>query len=129
MITIAQEQPDVNTTGWSAAKRMLDTFPGIDHDGLHLLIGTLGFLFLAAILRKDCRSWSAWLIMLAIALANEVHDVLVDPWPDLAVQLMESAKDLILTMVIPTALLLIARFTPDLLTRGAAQSGEEAEDT
>jgi hypothetical protein len=57
----------------------------------------------------------AWL--LAILLFNEVVDLWVERWPDLAMQYGESAKDLMVTMALPALLMALARLRPQLFVR------------
>lgn len=107
-------------TWWLEAKEFAEHALGFSRDGLHVVIGPCIQLLAAAILRTSLRSIWPWLIVLVLAVLNEWHDLEVETWPSLAMQLGESTKDIILTMVLPTVLLLIARYAPGILTRPSA---------
>ena len=55
-----------------------------------------------------------WLVVLAVGLANEVAGGFADG-SFVTAELVRSGTDLVLLMVIPTLLLLLARFSPHLL--------------
>jgi hypothetical protein len=48
-------------------------------------------------------------------------DLTLEQWPDKGWQYGESAKDVLLTMAVPTILMLAARLRPDLFRSGAAR--------
>lgn len=102
---------------WYRMKMFVEHASVITSDSMHVLAGVLIFLLSAVILRRSILSWLPWLIVLALAVANEIVDLWVEQWPDLAMQYGESAKDLLLTMTLPTVLLLAARFRPQLFRR------------
>ena len=56
--------------------------------------------------------------LLAAILWNEAVDLWVERWPDPGMQYGEGAKDVLLTMALPTILIWAARWRPDLF-RGA----------
>jgi hypothetical protein len=96
---------------FNALKTDLAAFAGISKDALHVHLGL--FLFVAAVLvlRRSPGSLLPWLLVLALEFANEVVDTL--HWHEGAwsFDLAESAKDLINTMLWPTLLALLARFS------------------
>lgn len=99
----------------------------ISNDALHVLVGfTLQFVF-ALVLKTSVRSMGPWLIVLALALVNEALNILIDTWPDRTDQLAESCEDILLTIVLPTAMLLLARHAPHLLCR--LEPGGAPDDT
>jgi hypothetical protein len=55
--------------------------------------------------------------MLALILWNETVDLWVEQWPDPGMQYGEGAKDVLLTMIVPTVLLFAVRIRPDLFRR------------
>ena len=87
----------------------------LDMDALHVLIGTLALLLFAAVMRRSIADRWPWLTILAAELLNEWNDLRVERWPDLGSQLGEGAKDVLLTMALPTLLLFMARYQPNLL--------------
>jgi hypothetical protein len=103
---------------WFNFKVFLERTFAFSHDSLHVVAGVLLQLILAALLRVSLASPWPWLIVLALELANEWNDIAVEAWPDPAMQIGEGAKDLLLTMALPTVLLVIARRWPGLLRKG-----------
>ncbi len=55
--------------------------------------------------------------MLLATLANEWNDLYVERWIEQAMQFGEIAKDIALTMLLPSLLLIVARRFPRLLQR------------
>ncbi len=105
--------------GWYEIKQFLEHSSGISMDALHILVGFLIFLLAAQLLRRSVASPLPWLTLLMLELANEAYDLHVEIWPNLANQLGEGTKDIILTMALPTLVMLLARRRPALLGRGA----------
>jgi hypothetical protein len=86
-------------------------------DSLHVLAGVIIQLTAAALLRTDVADRRPWLLVLALELANEANDLFVEQWPDPGMQWGEGAKDVLLTMLLPTLIALVARRRPSLFTR------------
>jgi hypothetical protein len=93
---------------------------GISRDALHVLLGVFVQLLAAILLRTSVRSPLPWLIVLIVSAANEYYDLNYDHWPDREMQWGESIKDLIVTMTLPTVLLLASRLAPSLLVSPVA---------
>jgi hypothetical protein len=85
---------------------------------LALTPNTFSFL-----LRRSVVDWSPWLAVLLLILINEAGDLWIEQWPSPAMQYGESAKDIILTMVPPTLMLLTARRLPWLYAPRRRQDG------
>lgn len=102
---------------WIEAKAFVEAASGISHDALHVILGVAVQLLAAALLRSSLAGVGPWLVVLALELVNEWNDLAVEQWPSPGQQWGESAKDLALTMVLPTLLLLIARWRPGLFRR------------
>lgn len=100
---------------WYKFKTFLEYSTGFTMDAIHVLVGVCLLLFFAAILRRGVRHPLPWLLVLAMELANEWNDLHVETWPDRPRQLGEGFKDILLTMALPTLLLLVARYWPSLL--------------
>jgi hypothetical protein len=113
--------------GWYGFKEWLEATSGLDMDALHVHAGILVQLLAALLFRRSLRSIWPWFIVFVASLANEGYDLWFETWPDpeRARQFAEGAKDLLNTMLIPTLLLLVARFAPRLLT--GASSRVEAD--
>ena len=105
--------------GWFDLKMLLERSVAFDSDGLHVLAGVMLQLAAAAVLRSSLARWWPWLVVLALTSGNEAVDLWVEQWPDaeLSAQWGESIKDLVLTLALPTLLLLVARKWPRLFAR------------
>lgn len=106
---------------WSEGKTSVEIFVehslGFSHDALHVLVGPCIQLLAGALLRRSIRNLGPWLVVLVLELANEWHDLTVEHWPNPALQWGESAKDVLLTMALPTLLMILARYAPGLFVR------------
>jgi hypothetical protein len=102
---------------WHEGKLFIEHSLTISHDTLHMIVGMLVWLGLALLLRRPVSSWKPWLWMLALILWNETVDLWVEQWPDPGMQYGEGAKDVLLTMIVPTVLLFAVRIRPDLFRR------------
>lgn len=105
--------------GWFDLKMLLERSVAFDSDGLHVLAGILLQLLAAALLRSSVARWWPLLLVVALTLANEAVDLWVEQWPDpeLAGQWGESIKDLLLTLTLPTLLMIVARRWPKLFAQ------------
>ncbi len=97
-------------------------------DALHLLAGVIALLILARLFRRPLSDVRPWLAVLVIELLNEWRDLAVERWPDVGQQYGEAAKDVMLTMLVPTLLLLVARRWPQLMVRPAVDQQTDAVD-
>lgn len=104
--------------GWYQGKLFVEHSLSISHDSLHVIVGVLLWLALGLLLRRPLTSWRPWLWLFAAILWNEAVDLWVERWPDPSQQYGEGAKDLLLTMLVPTILMLAARSRPDLFRWG-----------
>ena len=102
--------------GWYQFKLFVEHVSGISMDALHILIGFILFLWVALIFRRGAASGLPWLAVLMLEIGNEAYDITVERWPDIGSQLGEGAKDIMLTMALPTLIMLVARWKPQLLT-------------
>ena len=95
---------------WYEWKDPLATVLGLSHDAMHVALAGVVFVILFLVLRpKPIAVVAAWLVVLALEVLNEVGDA-VDwiGWTG-SVNWQETVKDLLLTMIVPTAGLLIHR--------------------
>lgn len=102
---------------WYQLKHMLSLSSGLHMDALHVHVGVLAQLAAAAVLRRSLASPWPWLALSAGLCANEWFDLAYETWPDRDEQWAESIRDGWNTMLLPTILLLLARFAPGLLAR------------
>ena len=99
---------------WYQVKLFLQHASGFSMDALHVVLGVALQLLAALLLRSSVARWTPWLIVAVIALINEANDLLVEQWPQPAVQYGESGRDMVLTLALPTLLLFSARRCPRL---------------
>ncbi|WP_300974825.1 hypothetical protein [Sphingomonas sp. LHG3406-1] len=100
---------------WYEVKLLVEHATGWPMDTLHVMAGVILQLVFATLLRRSLADLRPWGLVLLFELANEAHDLWVERWPSLGMQLGEGLRDLIGTMLLPTLLLLIARTRPRLL--------------
>lgn len=102
-------------TGWIEVKAFAESALGISNDALHVILGVVLHLALAAIWRGSLARIWPWAMVLLLQLGNEVVDLATERWPSPGEQFGESAKDIALTMILPSLLLVLARFWPAVL--------------
>ena len=108
---------------WHQGKLFVEHAVSISHDTLHLIFGVLIWLGVALLSRRPLTTWTPWLWVLAFILWNEVADLWNEHWPDAGQQYGEGAKDIALTMFVPTLLMIAARLRPDLFRAAARRTG------
>jgi hypothetical protein len=86
----------------------------VSSDALHLFVGTILWLVIAVLTRRSLAAAVPWFALLILTLLNECVDLWAEQWPDKAMQLGESTKDILLTMTLPTILLFAVRLRPNL---------------
>ena len=101
---------------WHEFKLFAEHASGISMDALHVIAGVLIQVAVAAILNSSLASWRPWLVVLSLEVINEAFDLWVERWPHLGMQLGEGVKDVLLTMLLPTLLLLLVRRRPALVS-------------
>lgn len=124
-------------------KLLLEAYTGLDKDALHIHAALLLYFLALFAFRQTRRSRFPWLFVLAFELVNETLDLWEQSiagtdltwWDAWVGGRAEAAKDLWNTMLWPTVLLLIGRYTTlfEHRYRGsstvAVASGEPLEDT
>lgn len=106
---------------WYEAKRFVEQATTLSMDALHVLAGALLFLGLALLLRRPVSDPRPWLGVLIVTLLNEAVDLWIERWPSPGMQFGEAAKDIAVTMLLPTIILLTARHLPRLYEVGSSQ--------
>ena len=114
---------------WQEWKRFLEHGAAIGNDAVHVLAGVVLQLAFALLLRRPLPSLAPWLAVLALALLNEASDLWIEAWPDPAMQYGEGAKDVVLTMALPTLLLVTTRYLPKLYERAPERVTELPPET
>ena len=102
---------------WYKAKMFIEHAGIVTSDALHVLVGVGLWVLAAVVLRRRLTDWLPWLIVFAAVLFNEAVDLWVEQWPDAAMQYGESVKDILLTLLLPSLLMVAARERPDLFGR------------
>ena len=97
---------------WAQVKTLVEHYAGHDDDWVHVLVGPIIQLLVTLLPRQNLQRIGPWLTVLALELLNEWHDLTWEVWPTRQMQYGESLKDILLTMAIPTALLLLSRSFP-----------------
>jgi hypothetical protein len=106
-------------TVWHQVKVFLEHAIGVSNDALHVILGVAVQLTAALVLRRPIGSASPLAVVFAFTLANEAVDLWTERWPDPGMQYGESAKDVILTMLLPSIFMLAARLRPRLFREQA----------
>lgn len=104
---------------WYKIKMFIEHAAIVTSDSLHVLVGVALWVVAAIALRRPLTLWLPWLVVLVAAILNETVDLWVEQWPMPAMQYGESAKDILLTMLLPTLLMAAARWRPGLFAAGA----------
>ena len=100
--------------GWYQFKLFIEHASGISMDALHVIVGFVIFFVSARLLKSSIASPLPWLALLLLELGNEAYDLKIELWPNLASQIGEAAKDIMLTLVLPTMVALLVRWMPAL---------------
>jgi hypothetical protein len=107
---------------WYEAKMFIEHAIFFTSDALHVLVGMVAWIVIAAVSRRPLSDWRPWLAVLVLLVLNECVDLWVERWPDLAMQYGESAKDLLLTMILPTLVMILVRSTPRLFSASGGRA-------
>lgn len=84
-------------------------------DALHVYGAFVVQIAAAALLRRPLGSWIPWFVVLALELVNESLDIFFGEETHIQQWQIDGARhDILNTMVMPTALLLLCRYAPAL---------------
>lgn len=100
---------------WFDVKLFIERSINFSNDALHIFAGIAIQLAVAAISRRGVGSIWPWLAVLAFELFNEWADLSNENFPNPFMQFGEGMKDILLTMAVPTLLLIVARRWPRIL--------------
>ncbi|NCN84862.1 MAG: hypothetical protein GW808_04305 [Sphingomonadales bacterium] len=118
---------------WFEIKNWLETATGLDRDSLHIYAGVGVQLFVALFFRRSLASPVPWFFVVAAALINEYYDysLVREPLHGEQRYFEGSVTDIWNTLLLPSLLLVIARFWPRWLTGKPVQNRgpEELEAT
>ena len=107
-------------------KILIESYTGLEKDALHIHAALLLYIIAMVAFRKSRRSRFPWLFVLAVELFNEILDLRQQYALGESLNWSGAAKDLWNTMLWPTVLLFIGRYT-DLFqhrSRRAAAGGK-----
>lgn len=102
---------------WYEAKRFIEHATTLSMDALHVIVGAALLFAFSLVLRRPVSDSRPWLAVLVVTLVNEAADFWLDRWPSAGMQFGEAVKDIVLTMLLPTMILLSARHLPQLYAR------------
>lgn len=101
---------------WYSIKALMIEQTDLSRDALHIFAGVGGQLLVALLIRRGLGHPLPWLVVLVAELVNEYFDLNEgDVWGERPMW-PGSVRDLLVTMAIPTLLLLLARYAPGLFT-------------
>ena len=92
-------------------KLFIENYTGLERDALHIHAAILLYVVAMAVFRRSRRSRFPWLVVFAAELLNEGHDLSINIPDDPAWAIEGSFKDLWNTMLWPTVLLFVGRYT------------------
>lgn len=103
---------------WFELKNWLELSTGLDRDSLHIYAGVGVQLSAALVFRRSLASPAPWLVVAVVALLNEYYDYAFVPVELQGTQrIYDSAiTDIWNTLLLPSVLLIIAKFWPGWLT-------------
>ena len=107
---------------WYSAKMLVVEQTALSRDALHIFFGLAGQVLVALVIRRSLAHPVPWLAVLLFELANEAYDLAREEWSD-RVMWPGSVRDLLVTMAVPTVLLLLTRVAPGLFARTAGRKG------
>jgi diacylglycerol kinase len=99
---------------WYQVKLFAEHASGASMDALHVLVGVVLLFLFALLFRTSVGRPLPLLAVLALELLNEANDFYVEQWPEPGMQFGEAAKDIVLTMLLPTLIFVAVRFRPKL---------------
>ena len=98
---------------WYGIKQLAVEQTGLSRDALHVIVGFGAQLLVAALIRRPLSSPLPWLAVLLGECANEYYDLHREVWTDRDIW-PGSLGDILVTMAIPTLILVLCRYTPGL---------------
>jgi hypothetical protein len=107
---------------WVQFKDYLSQVTDLSQDALHIYAALLVQLAAAAVLRRSIAHPLPWLCVLVVLVVNEAIDLAEPGKPIEEWQVLGGVQDLWNTLLLPTVLMLLARYAPGLMTARAAAS-------
>ena len=107
-------------------KTELSEIIGLSKDALHVHLGLFVFLLAMVLFRRSAASLVPWACVFALQVVNELIDTFHWHNGSLDFSVADSMKDLVNTMLWPTVLLLLARYTGLLGSRTRSNRANDA---
>jgi hypothetical protein len=102
---------------------------GVAKDALHIYFAVLIQILAAAGLRRPLSNWMPWAVVLLAAMLNEVMDLQFEDEPQVQEwQRVGARHDILNTMILPSVLLILCRFAPQLFTTRLIKENVPARD-
>ena len=112
---------------WMAFKGFVADFT-VSKDALHVYAAFTVQIAAAALLRRPVSSWVPWFVVLVAELSNEGLDMLLGEEAHIQTwQLIGARHDLVNTMILPTAIVLLSRYAPRLFTPPAPRDAHDEQ--
>ena len=96
---------------WADLKDGIVFYTGLERDAVHVHVALLLYIAAMAVFRRDRRSPVPWLVVMAFAVVNEAVDFLFNLDMGSEAAFSRVVKDLWNTMLWPTVLLILGRYT------------------
>lgn len=112
---------------WVQFKDYLSQISGLSEDALHVYVAVLIQLAAVLLLRRSFAHPLPWLCLVAVLAVNEAIDLAEPGEPIEEWQVLGGLRDLWNTLLLPTGLMLLARFAPAVMT-GRAVAPARAGD-
>jgi hypothetical protein len=101
---------------WYSIKLAVVDQTDLSRDALHIFFGLAGQVLVALVIRRSLAHPVPWLAVLVFEVANEAYDLAREEWTDREMW-PGTLRDLLVTMAVPTILLLLTRYAPSLFAR------------
>ena len=102
---------EASTNHFADIKIFIEQYSGLERDALHIHFALLVYLLAMFVFRQTRRSRFPWLVVLFFELLNELFDLKRSQMAGMPLPWEESVKDLWNTMLWPTVLLIVGRYT------------------
>lgn len=99
---------------WRPMKNGFEESIPIAPEAIHVLVGVCIQLFAAWWMKRSIAEWRPWFVVLFLIVVNESADLFSRQWPWTHRHVMASVTDLLLTLSVPTLLLVAVRIRPDM---------------
>ncbi len=107
-------------------KTLIVDHVGLAKDALHVYVALIVFLLACRMFLWSAASWKPWFVVLAVALLGEALDLRHSMISGYTVRLDYHWTDLWNTMLVPTVLVLVARYTNVFHQRPTLESGDSS---